>query len=1173
MVRAGAVVAGTGAAPVTVTGTGGAGDSTGVRIDGAGSAVSTVNGALAVTGTSVNAGPTAVGIDVVDSAALRASGAGSVALTGTSVNPDVTAGLRLTTGGRVQANTGDVTLNADEMDFAAGTSVTGNAHLFVKPLTAARGLSLGAGANQAGKLSLTAADLAAISPTFTLITIGRGDTSGAATVDGTATFGTDVVLQTPGAGSGGIRATATLSVGGNDLVLVSGSNVATAGAGLFQANTLAMFAETGIGAPGAPVQTLASNVEAKTGTGGVFIRNAVALTIGGARPDLTGIAVNASGDVEVSSGGKLTVGEGVTTKAGNVRLVARDSAAAGDDLAVLADVASQSGGSLSLRAGDNLTIDPAAKLTTSGAGTILLEVDATGADPGVGGTATFRGASLIAPAGATALGNGDNDTFTFTPSADTPITVNGATPAVAPGDALNLDLTGFTGKVLQVTELNTATATFAATAKDVKIVSVEDVNLTGGSFQVLLDLAQASLNGVPFGNGTANPDAVRVSLDGTGTDLLIAAAQNGQPLVGYFAMNLSGARGLSLAGSADRTDFSLAESAGRLPTFAGTAVGSHNDAGQLPPGTFPVGNVGLSVRGGATGLDTLALVLQTSRALSYFADLAGGGGGNVEVANALRLSFGALGGLTIDGNSGTLVADATLVNATAFTVGAGAADDGLSLIDGNGGFTDVLFGGFNQLTLRGGTGSQTMTLSSLDALDAALQGLTISGDNVRHDDPAADFLTVHALRAGLAGTLVGGAGNDVFEVVPGSMTILGDAGANRLVINGSATAANQKVTITGSTVNGGGNYNVSYQAAGGSFANGVLVLTGDGADTVTVNGTAGPTAVGTGGGDDSVTVASTAALRTRLVGTLILDAGEGDNALSVSDVGNSVGGTYDVGQSTLAGPGWRVDYYASNGSYNQLSFLAGLGNDLVRTLGVGAAHVVVNAAPGNDTLRVFVGGTNRPTGLEVRGGLGTNSLQTIDTTGGAVIRDFRTGPRSGLIQVSYQANTPTGYRYQHINAVLGINASANYIRALYRHIVGRNPILPEVIAQIGLLNAQGRLAVVHGLETSAAGRTFLVQEWFLMFFGRNPTPAESAPLVQALLAGQSEEAVLGAMLGSPTLPHTAAFRAQMVTAYYRDLLRRPPTAAELSSAVSSAQSLQAIRELIEVSEAFFLYGV
>jgi hypothetical protein len=87
-----------------------------------------------------------------------------------------------------------------------------------------------------------------------------------------------------------------------------------------------------------------------------------------------------------------------------------------------------------------------------------------------------------------------------------------------------------------------------------------------------------------------------------------------------------------------------------------------------------------------------------------------------------------------------------------------------------------------------------------------------------------------------------------------------------------------------------------------------------------------------------------------------------------------------------------------------------------------------------------------------------------------------------------------------------------------------------------------------------------------------PVGGEEQPAVQALLAGQSEESVLGALLGSTALTSTSGFRGQEVVLDYNRLLQRQPSQSEVNNWVFTSLSIQSIRELLEVSDEFYFNG-
>ncbi len=1176
VVSDGGVITVGGPGTLQVTGTGGVGtggNHIGVWISGATSKISSPSGDLTLLATVVAPGPNLAALFLDDSASLGGAGTSLVTITATIPDDNQAFGIRLENSSQLFADTGNIILNTQRLLFQPGTLVTGNSELFIQPTTANRDILVGGITDDASKLVIDANSLQAIQGSFTLVIIGRSDGSGLVTTD-QGTVATNLLIRTPDSASEGIESIGKLSVGTNLLVLASGSTITATVEGLYQANALLLRARTGIGTPSDPVRTQANFVEASTETGGVFLHNTGDLTVGGVEASNEGITVTTSGAIEVKVVGALVVVESISTPTDNITLETVDQVTQGQSILILGTTTiTTNGGNIAVRAGDDLTVAAQATLETSGLGTILLEVDAGNADAGVGGLLSVSGASLIAPAGALLRGNSDADTFTFSPSLVTPISVNGFAPETQPGDVANLNLTGFVGNVLQITERNTATMSLL-TGQDVQLISIENLNVTNGKFDLLLDLAQAALNGVPFANGNANADAIRLRTTNGGTTLQIDAGQDGNPAnLNYFAINVPSVRSISLAGSSDRTNFSLENPL----ALSGTAIGSHDTSSKLPAGTFQVPNVGLNIKGGTTLLDTFFSNATLAGEVSYYADLATGRpGGNVELGNLLRFSFDGLSRLEFQGFgfNESLLADATLVKAKAITVGDdGTPNNGLSLIEGNGGFTDVVFGGFTLLTVRGGDGFQTLTLNELDAADTTLAGVMLSGDNAFGNDPAPDDLFVNALLPGRVVLLVGGAGDDEFTSVPGLVTIQGGPGNNRLTVQANGTNTDQNILLTKSQILGGKNFVIDYGATGGNFSRGVFLNTGGGNDAVTITSTAGPTLINTGDGNDVLAIASETALRNQLVGFLTIDAGTGVNSLFINDARNPVATFYNVASKFVASQGWRINYLATGGRFGTLTVTTGAGHDLIRVLGVGATSTLVRGVGGNDAFRVFVGRNNLPRGLQVDGGVGANSLQTIDQSGGGLIRNFPAGPRSGLIQVSYAANRAVNYQYRNITTVVGINVSSNYITALFRHILGRNPTRAEVDYWVQILNTQGRLAVVRSLESSVEGRTQLVRWWFQIFFGRNPTPAEATPLVNRLLQGQSEETVLGVMFGSPILPLTAAFRAQLITEYYKDLFRRDPTPGELNAAVNSTQTLQTIRQLLEVSEFFFRFGL
>ncbi len=198
----GSVVAAGGNGTVDITGTGGAGSSfssPGIYIGvNTGNQITSVNGNITLTGTGNGTGANNNGIYMRDDASIRSTGAGAISLTGTPA-ASTTQGILFQNTSGITANTGAVTLTADEMDFSSPNSIIGNSTLLLQPLTPTRNITTGTAANVAGNLTLTTSDLSALTNGFSGVTIGRTNSSGAIDLQA-STFNDPTTIQSPIAG-------------------------------------------------------------------------------------------------------------------------------------------------------------------------------------------------------------------------------------------------------------------------------------------------------------------------------------------------------------------------------------------------------------------------------------------------------------------------------------------------------------------------------------------------------------------------------------------------------------------------------------------------------------------------------------------------------------------------------------------------------------------------------------------------------------------------------------------------------------------------------------------------------------------------------------------------------------------------------------------------------------
>ena len=175
-----------------------------------------------------------------------------------------------------------------------------------------------------------------------------------------------------------------------------------------------LFASRNIGADGNPITTEVGNIEAQSTTGGTWVENSGALTVGGV-VDNGDPGMKGGGSVNVGAGSPVYVTESIV--AGEITVTSHDDAddagAAGtddlpDDLVVEAGVTLRSTtGDVVLRAGDDLIIEEGAFVQA--AGTVEMDVDYGNADPGEGGRLTIDG--TVAGSSALITGDSDDDHF------------------------------------------------------------------------------------------------------------------------------------------------------------------------------------------------------------------------------------------------------------------------------------------------------------------------------------------------------------------------------------------------------------------------------------------------------------------------------------------------------------------------------------------------------------------------------------------------------------------------------------------------------------------------------------------------------------------------------------------------------------------------------------------
>ena len=284
---------------------------------------------------------------------------------------------------------------------------------------------------------------------------------------------------------------------------------------------LTTIAVGGIGTAADPLETRLAFLNAtNSSTGDIAIANTAGAP---AALDITGISNEGGGDVIISSAGSTAAGQGITvsgpisaagagatvtihslspltidsdiSSADAILLEASETLGAGDDLTVNSGVTIEStGSSVTLRAGDNITVSSGSTIQASTDITITADfnddaADTTGASVMVAGTLIAPSASIGVDATAD-----DNDTFTITPSATTPITVDAE-------DGME-DTLNFTADGLPVTILGNQIT--AEGRQPVTFDNFEFVNITnadGGGSVTLLTAPGATDDMILMGTG------------------------------------------------------------------------------------------------------------------------------------------------------------------------------------------------------------------------------------------------------------------------------------------------------------------------------------------------------------------------------------------------------------------------------------------------------------------------------------------------------------------------------------------------------------------------------------------------------------------------------------------------------------------------------------------------
>ena len=697
--------------------------------------------------------------------------------------------------------------------------------------------------------------------------------------------------------SGGMTYTATDSAAaGDDLTVDSGATVQDT------SSTLTLNAGDDVDIqPGTSIQA-ASTLTINGDTGGAIDAAGSVIDLGGnlAGAGATPIIVN--GNVEADSITIDSTGAGGTVN--NILSNITINGAGGNDTLTLEDFSDATGDTV------GISNDGA------GAGTVTGLVD--------GGFAiaftTLEQVDLD-------LGDTQADTLTVTPNANVLYDVDGNNPTTVPGDVLIYDATGNK----DIDGVNSGTI-WGAGVQDVDFTSFEEIRATGGNLLTdTIDLTDPGLVALGSQDGLPNEIIVRVDATGTLLEILFDGDTTGGGAAAVISTQLmSSVASLEISGSSDDDSLRIEETAGGLPIFSGQASSAHTNGAFNTSALTPAsGNIGIHFDGAGGTTNSITALFTTARDVAYFSDAVGtANSGVINVSGVYTMSFENLTPITIIGAGGSLTVDATSTPATTtLTLDDDAGDTagvGGNVITGDGGFETTYFTGFPTLTVRGGDGSETLTLVNADTAGAfPLTAITLDGDNTGGTDNFADILQVQNLPASINATLLGGAGNDTFSLfdgansldgILGAVTVSGEAGSDELTVTdtGTASGAAEAVAITGTTIAGitgpgGTGAAITY----GTLDNGVvdtgrLVINGsNNGNTYNVQSTAAnllETELNTGNGDETVNINDGANTADGVISPIDLNMAVGTaDTLNIVDTADASADVFHMNATDIGG--------------------------------------------------------------------------------------------------------------------------------------------------------------------------------------------------------------------------------------------------------------------------------
>ena len=441
--------------------------------------------------------------------------------------------------------------------------------------------------------------------------------------------------------------------------------------------------------------------------------------------------------IDVLSSNALTLTQNVTSTAGPVNLTAGNSAAVGDDLTVNANVTVNSGGALTMNAGDNMTAALGSQLT----GTVMtLAANLDGALDTITGNVNLLG--VITGSGINVTGGGLSQIGTI--SSTGPVNISTVSTVGSVTNGISLGLIQALGQTVSLSATGTPTA------------AIVDNNDLGGL--VALNIQAANVGMIATGGvGTAlnaietnvlrlaaagNAGGVTVSNTGNVTLGAVDIVPNVSATAG--AINISTTGNLAISNAAVQgsgLDVSLLATGGSITevvpglaadivaanlslvvTGLGSTIGTLAQRLEINGGILNASTQGGSIYLGDTAGGLSIGLVNGTQTVGSVVDLLVTGGSLTQLPTAVANGASIIGStlnLAVTGVASTIGTVNQYLNVDAVTLGNIATQGGdIFMVDTNGGIA------VNSVTTLGKTGSQisltSLNGSILEALPADL---------------------------------------------------------------------------------------------------------------------------------------------------------------------------------------------------------------------------------------------------------------------------------------------------------------------------------------------------------------------------------------------------------------------------------------------------------------------